>query len=84
VIFRAIRDAITKDPDSPLFKRLNAEVVADGAKLGFTEILGLLSGTVEHVGMGFSPMPRAIEKDGTFHLIVSGLTPLQGQDRFSG
>ncbi len=78
VIYRAIRDAITKDPDSPLFKRLNAEIVADGTKLGFTEILGLLSGTVEHVGMGFSPMPRAIEKDGTFHLIVSGLTPLQG------
>lgn len=78
VILRALREGIRDDGTSSLFRRLNAEVFVDGKALGFTEILGMLSGTVEHVGMGFSPLSRAIEKDGTFHLIVSGLRPIDG------
>jgi len=78
VIIRALREGIRDDGTSSLFRRLNAEVAVDGEPLGFTEILGMLSGTVEHVGMGFSPLSRAIEKDGTFHLIVSGLKPIDG------
>lgn len=78
VILRALREGIRDDGTSSLFRRLNASVTVDGITLPFTEILGMLSGTVEHVGMGFSPLSRAIEKNGTFHLIISGLRPLEG------
>ncbi len=75
VICRAIADGISDRKDSALFKRLNAEVTVDGRKLPFREISAILSGTVEKIGMGFTPLPRASERPDAFHLIVSGIRP---------
>jgi diacylglycerol kinase family enzyme len=76
VIARAVAGGVAGSRKG-LLKRLNAKVIADGRALPFNDVLGMLAGTVEHVGMGFSPMPRAVEKDGTFQLIVSGISPMK-------
>ncbi len=78
VIYRAISEGIRDKKDSKLFRRLQAGVLIDGRELHFREILAILAGTVEQVGMGFTPLPRGNEKPGTFHIIVSGEKPIEG------
>lgn len=82
VIFRALSEGLRDKRDSALFKRLNAKVLIDGKPLPFEEILAILSGTVEKVGMGFTPLPRGNEREGTFHIIISGEKPIEGVKQF--
>ncbi len=82
VIARAIYEGLTDKKGSSLFKRVNARVVADGKELHFREIMAILAGTVEQIGMGFSPLPRANEKEGTFHIIITGEKPIEGVKQF--
>jgi diacylglycerol kinase family enzyme len=77
VIFRAIKEGITDSKDSKLFRRLKASVKVDGKDLDLNEVLAILSGTVEGIGMGFTPMPDANKYDGKFHLMVSGNRPIE-------
>lgn len=82
VIFRAIYEGLIDKKDSTLFKRVNASLTADGKEIPFREILAILAGTVEQIGMGFSPLPRANEKEGTFHVIITGEKPIEGVKQF--
>lgn len=82
VITRALFEGLTDKKDSPLFKRVYADITLDGVKLHFREILAILAGTVEQIGMGFSPLPRANEKEGTFHIIITGEKPIEGVKQF--
>ncbi|MCX7679643.1 MAG: diacylglycerol kinase family protein [Spirochaetes bacterium] len=82
VIGRAIFEGLTDKKSSSLFKRVYAHITVDGKELPFREILAILAGTVEQIGMGFSPLPRANEKDGTFHAIITGEKPIEGVKQF--
>lgn len=77
VVMMAIRDAIFNKRDSTLFKRIEAAVYVDDYEVPFTDLLGIIAATVEHKGMGFRLMPRANEKAGTFHVLISGIRPMQ-------
>jgi len=74
VIGTAVKDIITMPDGGPLFRPLRGKLAANGILLPFTSITGILAGTVEHIGMGFSPMPRGAEP-GTFQAIVTGMGP---------
>ena len=82
VIARALSEGLRDRKDSELFRRLPARVLADGREIHFREILAILAGTVEQVGMGFTPLPRGNEKPGTFHVIISGEKPIEGVKQF--
>jgi len=53
-----------------LFDHFNAEVVVDGQKVPFTEYAGILSCTIREIGLGFSPMYRAYEREGYLPFII--------------
>ncbi len=82
VIGRAIFEGLIDKKGSSLFKRVNARLVANGKELPFREILAILAGTVEQIGMGFKPLPRANEKEGTYHVIITGEKPIEGVKQF--
>jgi diacylglycerol kinase family enzyme len=82
VISRALYEGLIDKKGSALFKRVRARIVADGKEIAFKEILAILAGTVEQIGMGFSPLPRANEKKGTFHVIITGEKPIEGVKQF--
>jgi diacylglycerol kinase family enzyme len=75
VTFKTIMHSIKEPAEGSLLRGINAEITCDGKKLPFTFIRAILVATVEHIGMGFSPLPRANEKPFTFHSIISGVTP---------
>ncbi len=82
IITRAIREGLLDKKDSDLFRRLSGRILIDGKELHFREILAILAGTVEQIGMGFTPLPRGNEKPGTFHIIITGEKPIEGVKQF--
>ncbi len=61
-----------------LFDHFNAEIIVDGQKVPFTEYFTVLSSTVREVGLGFSPMYRAYEREGYLpFIILSRINPIR-------
>lgn len=60
-----------------LFSKVNAEIICDGEKVPFNEFSGVMSSSINEVGLGFKLTHRAYEKDGHFHFIGSALKPYQ-------
>lgn len=72
----AAKEALTNSSNGAIFSEMNGEIYLDGKKIKINPVHGLLAGTVEHIGMGFSPMPGAAKKEGAFEVIIVGLKPL--------
>ncbi|MDY6969584.1 MAG: diacylglycerol kinase family protein [Spirochaetota bacterium] len=60
-----------------VFKRLKAKAIIDEKELMFDNFIGILAGTVNEIGLGFKPLCRAYERDSAFHLIASGIKPVE-------
>lgn len=60
-----------------LFRRLPATVIIDGKELPFRDFLGILSATVENIGIGFKALYRAYERDFMFHVLATGMKPIE-------
>lgn len=61
-----------------LFDHFNAEVIVDGQEVPFTEYFAVLSCTIREIGLGFSPMYRAYEREGYLpFLILSRTNPIR-------
>jgi diacylglycerol kinase family enzyme len=72
-IAKTIRQAIMEPETGSLFRGIEATVIADKERIGFTTITAILAGSVEGVGLGFYPLSRALERPGSFHAIILGL-----------
>jgi diacylglycerol kinase family enzyme len=75
-IAKAVIHSISEPKVGSMFEKLEADVTVDGSAIPFKRITGLISGTVEQVGMGFKLLARANERDNAFHVIITGLSPL--------
>ncbi|PKL40867.1 MAG: hypothetical protein CVV44_04470 [Spirochaetae bacterium HGW-Spirochaetae-1] len=75
VIFRAVKEIVSKPAGASIFDGIYGEFIVDGEKLDITYSSAILSGTVEHIGMGFSPLSRALENQNSYHAIISGIPP---------
>lgn len=58
-------------------KTMQAKITLDDEKVPFTRVLNVIGGTVENLGMGLSTLYRVRDVPGHFHVIISGMTPLQ-------
>lgn len=76
VVLKAVWQAAIGLEKGSIFEKTNAEILADGKQIAFKNITAVLSGTVEHIGMGFTPLSRSNEKSGTFHSIITAVSPL--------
>jgi diacylglycerol kinase family enzyme len=63
---------ITRTDSFKLLKPLIAQVYVSGTLLPIDKIVVLLAGTVEKIGMGFSPLYKAKKDKKSFHLLLSG------------
>ena len=75
-IARAIAESM-RGSRSSLFRGFQGKVYADDELLQSDHFLAILAGTVEQIGMGFTPLPRANEQEETFHVIANGMKPFQ-------
>jgi len=70
----AMREALLNIDNGRIFSKAECEIYSDGKPLNIKSYYGLLAGTVEHIGMGFSPLSDAVV-DGKFQVIISSLKP---------
>ncbi len=77
VVLIGIYQAIIENEKSPgyLYQGFAADIIADGKKIPISYVRSLLCGTVEYIATGLKPLYAANHKNGTFHLLVSNLSP---------
>lgn len=75
VALMSAKEALTNSNNGKIFKEMYGEIFIDNKKIDINPVYGLLAGTVEHIGMGFSPMPGAAKKQGLFEIVIVGLKP---------
>lgn len=76
VMIKAFSDGIIRPDSSSLYKRLKAKVFFNGEEVASDDLLGILAGTVEDVGMGFRPLNREMPEEPGFHVIATGVKPI--------
>lgn len=76
VMIRAFNEGLIRPDSSSLFKRFRAKVFLNDEELECNDLLGILAGTVEDIGMGFRPLTRQKSGERTFHVIATGVKPL--------
>ncbi len=72
---KTLVEALLNITEGEVFKNMDFNIEADGRKIGANPVTGLLSGTVEHIGMGFSPLIEASVVPGKFQTIILGMEP---------
>lgn len=75
VAFMCIKDAFKKNENCEIFTLTEQAVFIDGKRILVNPVSGILAGTVEHIGMGFSPLIDAVQPDGKFQVIILGMNP---------
>lgn len=75
VALMCICDSFRKNEDCEIFKLTEQAVFVDGKRILINPVSGILAGTVEHIGMGFSPLIDAVQPNGKFQIIVIGMNP---------
>jgi diacylglycerol kinase (ATP) len=77
VIARTVASAVTRGPYvQRLFEPARAEISADGEAVPFQEFTAFLGCTIREIGLGFTPTPRAYDKEGHFQFVALRLKPL--------
>jgi diacylglycerol kinase family enzyme len=71
--FMAIKEIFKKVDNCEIFKLTEQAIFIDDKKILINPVSGILAGTVEHIGMGFSPLKEAVRDDGSFQVIIIGL-----------
>lgn len=74
LICNSIYEAFT-NKNSNLFKGFDGKIICDSQILSYSNVLGLLAGTIETIGMGFYPLYKANETDTGFHVIICSMKP---------
>ena len=75
-VVKAIYQALTGFQEKgSIFEKLGADIFVDDNPLDLTETIGILSGTIEYIGLGFTPLSRSTETPGTFHSIITDAPP---------
>ena len=77
VVGKAVEQVILEPDTGSLYQGTRGRFIADGRELDIDYTSGILAGTVEYVGLGFSPLSRALERENSFHAIISAIKPRQ-------
>jgi len=70
-----LKEVFLKDEDCRIFKLTEQAIFIDGKKVLINPVSGLLAGTVEHIGLKFSPLREAVQSENVFQVIVIGMHP---------
>lgn len=72
---KSIVEALLNITEGEVFINMDFTIEADGRLIEINKLTGILSGTVEHIGMGFSPLIEASVIPGKFQNIILGMEP---------
>jgi len=77
VAFSAFTEGIRNEQNGKIFNWMDGEIYVDNKLIKMNPVNGILAGTVEHIGMGFSPLITAGADNNTFQLLITAMLPLK-------
>jgi diacylglycerol kinase family enzyme len=77
VAFSAFAEGIRNEQNGRIFSWMDGEIHVDNEMIKINPVNGILAGTVEHIGMGFSPLITAGTVNNTFQLLITAMSPLK-------
>jgi len=75
VALTSAKEALLNSSNGLIFREMDGEIYLDDKKIDINPVHGLLAGTVEHIGMRFSPMPEASKKLNFCEVVIVGFKP---------
>lgn len=69
----AFSEGLKNVENGKIFNWMDGEIQIDGDIIGINPVNGILAGTVEHIGMGFSPLSMASKKKDHFQVIITAI-----------
>jgi diacylglycerol kinase family enzyme len=71
----ALLEGLKNDGNGKIFNWMDGEIYIDGNRVNINPVNGILAGTVEHIGMGFSPLISASKVNKSFQVIITAMPP---------
>lgn len=75
IILKSIYAALNNNNE--LLRRQNMTVYLNGKELSIKEYFAIYAATIHNLALGFYPTPRAYENEKSFHVIASGMRPIE-------
>lgn len=75
VALKSIKETLLNIQEGGIFQLVEQAIFVDDKKVLINPVSGMLAGTVEHIGMGFSPLIEAARQNDKFQVIVLGMYP---------
>lgn len=75
VALKSFKETLFNIQEGGIFQLVEQAIFIDDKKVLINPVSGLLAGTVEHIGMGFSPLIEAAQHEDKFQVIVLGMYP---------
>ena len=75
-ILKVIKHGIKEPETNSMFQGTNNSIILNKKNINFDSTRMIIASTINNIGLGFTPLSRANEKDGTFHTWISNLKPL--------
>ncbi len=77
VALSAFAEGIRNEQNGRIFTWMDGKIYADNKEIKINPVNGILAGTVEHIGMGFSPLINAVSDNKNFQLLITAMAPLK-------
>ncbi len=71
----AFYEGLKNVEDGKIFSWMHGEIRIDKNLIEINPVNGILAGTVEHIGMGFSPLSIASKEKDRFQVIITAMAP---------
>ncbi len=75
VALSAFYEGLKNTEDGKIFNWMHGEIQIDKNTIEINPVNGILAGTVEHIGMGFSPLSMASKEEDRFQVIIAAMAP---------
>ncbi|MFA5517901.1 MAG: diacylglycerol kinase family protein [Spirochaetota bacterium] len=75
VALSAFYEGLKNADDGKIFNWMHGEIRIDKNTIEINPVNGILAGTVEHIGMGFSPLSMASKEKDRFQIIITAMGP---------
>ncbi|MBN2040017.1 MAG: hypothetical protein JW864_08255 [Spirochaetes bacterium] len=75
IMMKSIFEGFKKEKSS-MIKQMKMKLTADGKQVPIENYYVIYASTIKNLALGFNPTPRAYEKENSFQLIASGMSPL--------
>lgn len=75
VALMGVKEGLLNSNNGEIFSSAKQDIFINNKQISISNVSGILAGTVEHIGMGFSPLANSVHSENIFQIIILGISP---------